>query len=127
MTSRRVARAEWLKDEGTLAASRAASEVMVVTAEAAMLEDSDVALVNGLGAAHFVETFWWKGSIKMAALSRSGRDVEFAGSVRGPSSVGEVVECGVGVVGVEVFAGEVAVLWPDLDDRTVVGRVVVGE
>lgn len=58
MTSRRVARAEWLKDEGTLAASRAASEVMVVTAEAAMLEDSDVALVNGLGAAHFVETFW---------------------------------------------------------------------
>lgn len=64
----------------------------------------------------------------MAALSRSDRDVEFAGSVRGPSSVGEgeVVECGV-ELGVEVFVGEVAVLWPDLDDRTVVGRVVVGE
>jgi hypothetical protein len=46
-----VARVEWLKVDGTLAASRGASDVIVVVVvDVPMLIDSEVALVNGRGA-----------------------------------------------------------------------------
>jgi hypothetical protein len=46
-----VARVEWLKVDGTLAASRGTSDVIVVTVvDAPILIDSEVALANGLGA-----------------------------------------------------------------------------
>jgi hypothetical protein len=123
-----VARVEWLKDEGTLAASRGASDVIVVVVvDVPMLIDSEVALVNGRGAVRWAGTSWWKESKGYEALSRSYWEANAAGAVGGPVSE-ERLDCAVGEVEVEIVAEGAAVLFR-LDCRTpgteVVAKVVM--
>lgn len=56
--SRKLARVEWVKDEGTLAASREARVPIVVVraVEAAMSMGWDEALVSGRGSPHWAGT-----------------------------------------------------------------------